>query len=161
MDIFLKTRMKEHVETFWHRTQDEEIQRLFPFNIDSLEEALKYFKESLKEGASSYGKVICFENRYVGDIWCYGIDESDEKMCMLSIVIFEKELWGKGIGAEAAKAFIKEIFNKYQIEKIGAFTYSHNYGSIGLLKKVGFEEIETFVEDGIESKYFETVRVIN
>jgi hypothetical protein len=24
-----------------------------------------------------------------------------------------------------------------------------------LLKKVGFSEIETFVEDGIESKYFE------
>jgi RimJ/RimL family protein N-acetyltransferase len=76
-------------------------------------------------------------------------------MAMLSIVIFEKELWGKGIANEATKTFIKEVFNKFDIEKIGAFTYSNNYGSKGLLKKVGFLEIETFVENGIESKYFE------
>lgn len=155
MDIMLKTRTKEHVVTFWERTQDEELKRLFPFSAKSLEEALILFEESLKEDAVSYGKVIYFKGRYVGDIWCYGIDENEEKMSMLSIVIFEKEMWGKGIATEALEAFIKEVFNKFNIEKIGAFTYSHNYGSIGLLGKVGFEKIDTFVEDGIESKYFE------
>ncbi|MFD3157835.1 GNAT family N-acetyltransferase [Haloimpatiens sp. FM7330] len=151
----LKTRMKDHVKIFWERTQDEEIKKLFPFSTKSLEEALILFEESLTEDALSYGKVIYFEGRYVGDIWCYSIDESNEKMCMLSIVIFEKKLWGKGIGTEAAKAFVKEVFNKFDIEKIGAFTYSNNYGSIGLLEKVGFVKVDTFVEDGIESKYFE------
>jgi RimJ/RimL family protein N-acetyltransferase len=76
-------------------------------------------------------------------------------MAMLSIVIFEKELWGKGIATEVAKAFIKEVFDKFDIEKIGAFTYSDNYGSIGLLKRAGFVAVETFVEAGIESIYFE------
>lgn len=155
MDMILKTRMKEHVKTFWDRTQDEELKSLFPFSIQFLEEALMLFEESLKEEASSYGKVIYFENRYVGDVWCYCIDEEDEKMAMLSIVIFEKELWGKGIGVEATKIFINEVFNKFNIDKIGAFTYAYNLGSIGLLKKVGFKEIETFTEDGVESKYFE------
>ncbi len=155
MDIMLKTRTKEHVMIFWNKTQDEEIKRLFSFSIESLEKALILFEESLKKDALSYGKVIYFGGNYIGDIWCYSIDESNEKMAMLSVVIFEKELWGKGIATEAAKTFIKEVFNKYNIEKIGAFTYSNNYGSIGLLKKVGFSEIETFVEDGIESKYFE------
>ena len=155
MDIMLKTRTKEHVITFWDKTQDEEIKRLFPFSIESLEKALILFEESLKEDALSYGKVIYFEGEYIGDIWCYSIDESNEKMAMLSVIIFEKELWGKGIATETLKAFMKKVFNKYDIEKIGAFTYSNNYGSIGLLKKVGFSEIETFVEDGIESKYFE------
>jgi len=140
---------------FWKNTQDEEIKRLFPFSNDSLEQALALFEESLKEEALSYGKVIYFQGKYIGDIWCYGIDESNEKMAMLSIVIFEKELWGKGIAAEAAKVFIKEVFDKYYIYKIGAFTYSYNYGSIGLLKKLGFVEIETFIEDGNESIYFE------
>jgi Acetyltransferases, including N-acetylases of ribosomal proteins len=155
MDILLKPRTREHVITFWNKTQDEEIRRLFPFTTKSLEEALTLYEESLKEGASSYGRVIYFEGKYVGDIWCYGIDESDEKMAMMSIVIFEKELWGKGIGSEAAKAFVKEVFNKFNIEKMGAFTYSYNYGSIGLLQKAGFEKVETFVEDGVESAYFE------
>ena len=155
MDIMLKTRTREHVITFWNKTQNEEIKRLFPFSIESLEKALILFEESLQEGAFSYGKTIYFEGKYVGDIWCYSIDESNEKTAMLSIVIFEKELWGRGIATEVTKVFIKEVFNKFNIEKIGAFTYSNNYGSIGLLKKVGFSEIETFVEEGIESIYFE------
>jgi RimJ/RimL family protein N-acetyltransferase len=155
MDIILKRRTRDHVITFWEKTQDEEIRRLFPFSIESLEKALILFKESLREDALSYGKVIYFKGKYIGDIWCYNIDESDEKSAMISVVIFEKELWGKGIATEAANTFLKEIFDKFDIEKIGAFTYSNNYGSIGLLKKVGFSEIETFVEDGIESKYFE------
>lgn len=76
-------------------------------------------------------------------------------MTMLSVVIREKELWGEGIATEVTKVFIKEVFDKFDIEKIGAFTYSNNYRSIGLLEKVGFIKIETFVEDGIESIYFE------
>lgn len=158
MDIMLKTRIKDHVVIFFERTQDEEIKRLFPFSTKTLKEALILFKESLKENALSYGKVIYFEGRYVGDIWCYGIDENDEKISMLSIVIFEKELWGKGIATEAAKAFIKEMFDKFNIEKIGAFTYSNNYGSIELLEKVGFVKNDTFVEDGIESIYYVIIR---
>lgn len=155
MNISLKTRTKDHVATFWDKTQDEEIQRLFPFSTESLEQSLQLFEESLKEGASSYGKTIYFEDRYIGDVWCYGIDENDGKMCMLSFVIFEKNVWHKGIGTEAVREFVKDAFARYKIDKIGAFTYSNNYGSIGLLKKVGFMEIETFIEDGIESKYFE------
>ncbi len=155
MEITLRKRTKDHVIIFWERTQDEEIKRLFPFSTESLEDALILFEESLKKDALSYGKVIYYKDNYVGDIWCYGIDEGNEKMSMLSIVIFEKDLWGKGIGTEAVKVFIEEIFSKFNIDKIGAFTYSNNYGSIGLLDKVGFKKVDTFVEDGIESEYFE------
>lgn len=155
MNIALKTRTKDHVKIFWEKTQDEEIKSLFPFSIKSLEEAFILFEESLKKDALSYGKVIYSEGKYIGDIWCYGIDEHNEKMAMLSVVIFEKDLWGKGIAAEAAKAFIKEVFSKFAIEKLGAFIYSSNYRSKGLLEKVGFEEIEAFVENGVESMYFE------
>lgn len=155
MNIILKTRTLDHVTVFWNKTQDEEIKRLFPIVSKSLEESIILFKESLKENASSYGKVIYFEGIYIGDIWCYSIDENSEKMAMLSILIFEKELWGRGIATEVTKIFVEEVFSKFDIEKIGAFTYSNNYGSISLMVKTGFIEIEKFVEDGIESKYFE------
>ncbi|WP_042678904.1 hypothetical protein [Anaerosalibacter massiliensis] len=88
MDIMLKTRTKDHVMTFWKKTQDEEIKRLFPFSIESLEKALILFEESLKADALSYGKVIYFKGKYIGDIWCYGIDETNEKIAILSIVEF-------------------------------------------------------------------------
>jgi RimJ/RimL family protein N-acetyltransferase len=103
----------------------------------------------------SYGKVIYYKDQYIGDVWCYGIDEINERMTMISVVIFEKQLWGKGIGTEVTKDFVKEVFKKYDIEKIGAFTYSNNLRTIGLLEKVGFTQIQTFIEDGIESTYFE------
>ena len=155
MVLELKPRTKEHVMIYWEKTQDEEIKRVFPSNIKSLEAALKLFDETLKEDAKSYGKVIYYQDRYVGDIWCYGIDELNEKMAMLSIVIFDKGLWGEGIAAEAVKEFVKTVFQKYQIDKIGAFTYSYNHRSIGLLRKTGFICVNTFIEDGVESNYYE------
>lgn len=155
MNLILKTRTANHVEVFWDKTQDAEIKRLFPSSMGSLEEALVLFQKSLKKDASSYGKVIYFEGNYIGDIWCYGIDETDEKMAMLSVVIFEKELWGKGIATSVTRMFIEEVFNHFNITKIGAFTYSNNYASIGVLKKVGFVKIEEFIEGGTESIYFE------
>ncbi|GKX66466.1 GNAT family N-acetyltransferase [Inconstantimicrobium mannanitabidum] len=158
MYITLQKREKEHVTVFWEKTRDEEIQKLFPFTTNSLEKSLRLFDESVKEDALSYGKVIYYDNKYIGDIWCYCIDESNKKMAMLSIVIFEKELWGKGIATIAAKKFIEEVFNKYHIIKIGAFTYSNNYGSIGLLQNNNFVEVDTFIEDGIASKYYELKR---
>ena len=155
MNIELKPREKQHVVKFWNKTQDAEIRRLFPFSTNSISEAILLYEQSLKEGALSYGKVIYYNNEYIGDIWCYGIDEVNEKMAMLSIVIFEKYLWKKGIGTTVIKEFISDIYIKYNIDKIGAFTYLYNYGSISLLKKVGFKEVEVFMEDGVESVYLE------
>lgn len=153
--ICLKGREKEHVLVFWDKTRDEEIQKLFPFSINSLEESIKLFEESLKANAISYGKVIYYNGQYIGDVWCYCIDEIDEKMCMLSIVIFDKESWGKGIGSKVIEKFSDDVFGKYNIEKIGAFTYSFNIGSKRCLEKAGFSEVEVFVENGIESSYYE------
>lgn len=158
MDLSLRTRTSEHVVIFWDKAQNTELKRLFPFSIDSLEMALDLFEESLKYNASSFGKVIYYKGQYIGDIWCYGIDETDEKMAMLSIVIFEKELWSKGIATVVTNNFIQTVFSIYKIRKIGAFTYSFNNASIRMLEKTGFSEVEEFIENGVKSKYFEKQR---
>lgn len=155
MEVKLSNRTLDHVIIFWNKTQDDEIKNLFPGISETLKDSIVLFEESLKDFASSFGKVIYYNEKYIGDIWCYGIDDEIEKMAMLSIVIFEKDLWGQGIGTEAIKLFIREVKIKYEIKKLGAFVYSNNYGSIGVLKKTGFMEIEEFIEDGIQSKYFE------
>lgn len=155
MNVELRNRTWEHVTLFWNKTQDDEIQRWFPTSVGTVEEALSLFEESLRADALSFGKVIYYGEKYIGDIWCYGIDENEEKMAMLSIVIFDKSLWGQGVATAATVLFIREVFSKYQIEKIGAFTYSNNYRTIGLLRKTGFVEVQEFLEDEVQSKYFE------
>lgn len=117
--------------------------------IESLKGALKLYNESYQEGATSFGQTVYVDDKYVGDVWVFGIDEQDEKMAMLSIVIFDKTYWGKGVGNEVVREFAKVCLSKFDIEKIGAFTYAHNERAINALEKAGFDLIERFVEDGI------------
>lgn len=159
MNATLGTRTKEHVRTFWEKTQDQEIQAMFPASIASLEEALTLFETSKRDDATSFGRIILDQNTYIGDIWCYGIDEKNEKMAMLSIVIFDKAYWGKGIASAMIPQFLDEIFERYHLETIGAFTYATNTRSIQALKKSGFHPVESFEENGVESVYLEFNRI--
>jgi len=74
-NLLLKPRTLENVKIFLGKSQDEEVEAMFPFNRNTLDEAVKMYEESLKPGARSLGKIIYFDDKYIGDIWCYGIDE--------------------------------------------------------------------------------------
>ena len=158
MRIELKNRTAEHVVTYWHKTQNEQIKAMLPSAADSAEKALSMFEESQKPDAKSFGQVIIADGNYVGDIWCYCIDEQEEKSAMLSFCIFEPSLWGKGIATEAIRQFLPAAFSRYNIEKIGAFTFADNIGSLKALQKSGFAVVEEFVEDGRASCYLECVK---
>lgn len=155
MNVQLRDRQKAHVKLFWDRTQDKEIKALIPMNEMTLENSLELFNESLEPHSTSYGKVFYCDDKYIGDVWCYGIDEADEKMAMISILIFNKDYWQKGISQIVLRKFLDEIKIKYEIYRVGAFTYSHNIGSIKMLEKFGFARVETFVEDGHESYFYD------
>lgn len=74
---------------------------------------------------------------------------------MVSYCVFDKAYWGKGVATEALRMFLAEIAEKLGVGSVGAFTYAANAASIRVLLKNGFTDAETFVEDGIESKYFQ------
>lgn len=155
MNVALTPRTAEHVRIYWKKIQDEEIRKRIPLRDLSLEEALRQFEASRQPGAASFGMCIEAEGEYVGDVWCYGIDETEEKMAMFSFLIFEKGLWGKGVGSQAARLFCREAFSRYAIRKLGAFTYAENIGSLRALEKAGFLEQERFLEEGKLSIYLE------
>ena len=155
MNITLAERRAAHVSTYWHKTQDEEIKALLPSSAQTEEQALEMYRQSCLPGASSFGRVILADGEYIGDIWCYCIDEQEEKSAMLSYCIFEKEYWGKGIMPEAGRLFLREVFQCYAIEKMGAFTYSANKPSIRVMEKLGFDFVEEWEEEGVFSCYFE------
>ena len=74
---------------------------------------------------------------------------------MVSYCIFEPSLWRQGIATQALRLFLPEIVRRYELDVIGAFTYSDNLPSIRVLEKNGFRLLESFVEDGIASGYFQ------
>ncbi len=67
-----------------------------------------------------------------------------------------EEIQGPRIAATVIPRFLDDIFHRYQINSIGAFTYASNQRSLRALQKSGFLLVETFEEDGVASNYLET-----
>ena len=154
MRIDLKDRTADTVVTYFQATRDPEVRKYLPQTATTDTEALADFEKTQQPGASSYGRTIYVDGNYIGDVWCYCIQQ-DEPNAMVSYCIFDKEYWCKGIATEALRMFLAEIVAKFGLKSVGAFTYSANESSIKVLLKNGFSDAETFVEDGIESKYFQ------
>ncbi len=155
MEITLQERTADHVRIYFERMQDDQIDRMLPRSVNSLDQALENFAQTKLLDAKSYGKTIYADDRYIGDIWCYCIDPKETPNAMLSYCIFEKSCWGKGIASRALSLFLNEIAEKYALSSVGAFTFSDNIASIRVLEKNGFSVKESFVEDGRESVYLE------
>lgn len=153
--IELRNRTETHVKEYYQRVQDAEIRRMIPLKAQSLEEALNDYYYSILPNSQSYGRTIYVDDIYIGDVWCYCIDLADTPHAMLSYCLFAKQYWGHGIATAAVKLFIKAIRKEFGITKIGAFTYTDNAASIGVLENCDFQLEETFVEDGVSSSYFE------
>lgn len=153
--IELRNRTEAHVKEYYHRVQDAEISRMIPMKAQSLEEALNDYYYSISPDSQSYGCTIYVDDVYVGDVWCYCVNLADTPHAMLSYCLFAKQYWGHGIATAAVKLFIKAIRKEFGITQIGAFTYTDNTSSIGVLEKCDFQLMETFVEDGVSSSYFE------
>jgi len=155
MVITLEPRTADTVRIYFERANTPEIKSLLPQKAKTLEEALADFEKTQLPNATSFGQTIYVDGNYVGDVWCYCIDLTDEPNCMVSYCIFEPEYRSKGVATAALKRFIETIRARYHVNTIGAFTFSHNAASLRVLEKCGFSLIEEFEEDGIASKYLQ------
>ena len=155
MAVLLDNRTEASVRIYYEESQQPEIKAMLPQKARSVEEAIADYKETLLPDATSYGRTICVDGSYIGDVWCYCIDKAETPNAMLSFCIFEKSYWNNGIATEAVSLFLKEIRKKYEFEMIGAFTFSKNVASQRVLEKNGFQLVEEFEEDGIASKYYQ------
>lgn len=154
MILELRKRAADTVITYLHKSCAPEVCKYFPMKAATEKEALADFEKTQQPGAASYGRTIYADECYIGDIWCYCIQQ-DKPNAMVSYCIFDKTYWNKGIATEALRMFLAEIVDRYGFKSIGAFTYSANTASIKVLRKNGFVVADIFVEDGRESKYFQ------
>ena len=154
MEVSLGERTEENAAVYFERTRSAAIQRFLPQRAQTLEEALADFRKTREPGAESFGRTIQADGRYVGDVWCYCMDRSGDPQAMVSYCVFEQALWGRGVASEALGLFLEEIRERFGLERIGAFTFTANQGSVRVLEKNGFRLAETLVEDGTASGYY-------
>ena len=57
-----------------------------------------------------------------------------------------ENFWGKGYATEASIAWLDYVFNEMKIEKMNAYTHSENQASNHILKKIGMNLIEKYLD---------------
>lgn len=155
MKIELGERTAETAAAYFFKSQQPFIQSSLPQKARTLEEALRDYRETLRPGATSFGRIILADHVYVGDVWCYGIDTAETPNAMLSYCVFDRSCWNKGTATAAVALFLAEVRERYAVRTIGAFTFSDNRASVRVLEKNGFSLVEEFCEDGRKSQYLQ------
>lgn len=61
---------------------------------------------------------------------------------------FQEKHWGKGYATEAAQACVTYGFEVLKLKVIYAIAYANHVASQSVLKKSGFQFVETFMENG-------------
>ncbi len=55
---------------------------------------------------------------------------------------FLPDYWGQGLATEAGKAILDWGFKTFEFDKIVAFSFAFNFGSLGVLRKLGFNYLK-------------------
>lgn len=155
MKITLGVRTAETAALYFEKTRSPSIRKTLPQKAQTVDEAVADFYDSQKPVASSFGRTILADGRYVGDVWCYCIDPDGEPNAMVSCCVFEQALWGLDIASTSLGLFLGEIGPKFGLKTVGAFTFADNLPSIRVLEKNGFQMMEEFAEDGVLSRYYQ------
>ena len=66
-----------------------------------------------------------------------------------------EKYWGKGYGSEAAIAWLDYGFKTMKIEIMEAAAHTDNIGSNKILRKIGLQMTEQYLEDGVSWNWYE------
>lgn len=118
--------------------------RFAPLSEDSLETYIRR-----EEGNATTVFMAIVEKRseeHIGNIKIHGIDRVHSH-AQVSLIIGEKQHWGKGYGTEAIRLIVDFAFNTLNLHKLFACIYAPNGGSIAAFRKAGF------VEEGLRKQH--------
>ena len=131
-------------------------------NEEEVDKEMNRISEEIRKGNNDpipNKKIISNENRdLIGEVnWYWKSKETN--WLEVGIVIFNEKNWGKGIGKQALKLWIKEIFDsKKEIIRIGLTTWSGNHGMMNLAEKLKMKREAVYRKARIvNGKYFDSV----
>lgn len=113
------------------------LRNVFP-NPYTYEDAQWFVNDCISQGDThQYLRAIEIDGKAVGSVGVYIKEDVYEKSGELGYWLGE-DYWGKGVMTAAVKKLCKEVFDKYDIERIFVEPYEPNVGSRKVLEKAGF-----------------------
>ncbi len=106
-----------------------------PFTQKNAEDFICYSRMAYNKKIDA----ITYEDELIGMI---GIESFDWKQRVEIGFWLAQPYWNKGIMSQSVSLMMKYAFDELGIKKLTAKIYEHNEGSIHVLKKLGFKEIE-------------------
>ena len=102
--------------------------------------------------------IVNKKNELIGEVnWYWKSKETN--WLEIGIVIFDEKNWGKGIGIQAMRLWICEMFeSKTELVRIGLTTWSGNEGMIKLAEKLRLKkEAEYRKARIVDGKYYDSI----
>jgi len=140
--IYLKTLLaKNATEEYCNWLNDPEVNQYLETRKATISELGKYIKEKNENPNCLFLGIFFKENRkHIGNIKLEPIDFKNQK-ATISILIGEKDYWGRGIGTEAITLFVDYGFKNLNLKEINLGVISENKAAIKVYEKAGFKII--------------------
>ncbi len=108
---------------------------------DDIGESKTHLTTVLKNYAKNkydfHGLFLKHSEEYIGEAGTRSIDRV-KKLALVEYKLLSK-YWNNGYATETVKALVEHLFEKEDIEKIGALVIEGNESSSNVLKKIGFD----------------------
>lgn len=143
--VVLRPVKRSDVSYFLKWFNDDEVTRYLKLHLPVTEMAQEKLIEELattRAGTEAWFIIEAIEDgdhRVIGATDLNRINHKDHSAAF-SIVIGEKEYWGKGHGTEACRLIINYGFEQLNLHRISSSVVSYNERSIRMHKRVGFKE---------------------
>lgn len=128
---------------------------------EEVEAYIQELKETiLSEGLALFQKkmIVDFNENLIGEVSWYWKSKETNWM-EIGIVIFDESYWGRGLGYQALKIWITELFKSDKnIVRLGLSTWSGNTGMIKLAAKLGMKQEACYQKARIvNGQYYDSV----
>lgn len=87
----------------------------------------------------------------IGSAGLQPLDGTDEIEVGYSMI---KDYWGRGIGTEAARAWLEHGFREHGLERIVAVAHTENWASRHIMEKLGMQYEKTEFHYGAECAFY-------
>ncbi len=168
MEIKLRDLMEEDLKSYemYHSPESKWMEYNGPYygqmTIEELKQDIEAIKSKFKNNEKpwKHSKVIADAktNKLIGSVnWYWKSKETN--WLEIGLVIFDEKLWSKGIGYQALKLWINQVFiDRPEIVRIGLSTWSGNIGMMKLAEKLGLKKEAEYKKARIvKGEYYDSV----
>jgi RimJ/RimL family protein N-acetyltransferase len=151
--VVLRMIQKDDVEHWLRWYNDAEVLKYLSPNVMygvNREKEEEYYNSMRKFPGSRIFTIETHDGKVVGNIGLHNIN-SEWSNAEISIMIGEKQYWGKGFAADAISVMIEFAFNRMNLHRVYLHVNEANTGGIRCYEKAGF------IREGVlrEAQYFD------